>query len=304
MDARVALALVLVALTAPLAGCQSLGGTPTAADGPALPAGATGRAATVTEVIDGDTVTVRFEDGTTDTVRLLGIDAPETRGSNTPGEFEGVPETAAGRACLDRAAGDATRALVRRALGSRVRVATDPAADERDRYGRLLAYLVRDGQNLDYWLVREGHARVYDSPFGLADRFYAAERTAQAERRGLWDCRTPATPTAGGPLRVRVHADAPGDDRENPNGEYVVLANASPDPLVIGGWSVTDAAGHEYVFPVNATIPPGGNVTLYSGSGTDTATAFYWGVGPVWNNGGDTATVRDENGTVRASTDY
>jgi len=39
---------------------------------------------------------VRFEDGEEDTIRLLGVDTPETFTENDPAEFEGIPETTAG----------------------------------------------------------------------------------------------------------------------------------------------------------------------------------------------------------------
>src|SRR5699024_1765830 len=65
---------------------------------------ASGRQWTVTiaEVIDGDTMDVRFANGTTTRIRLLGVDTPEVYGENTPDEFEGIPETEAGADWLHR----------------------------------------------------------------------------------------------------------------------------------------------------------------------------------------------------------
>ena len=40
---------------------------------------------------------IRFPNGEIDTLRLLGVDTPETFGENDPAEFEGIPENAAGR---------------------------------------------------------------------------------------------------------------------------------------------------------------------------------------------------------------
>ncbi len=45
-------------------------------------------------------------------------------------------------------------------------------------------------------------------------------------------------------------------------------------------------------------MPANGSVRLYSGSGEDTATEFYWGEGAVWNNDGDTASVWDADGDL------
>ena len=54
----------------------------------------------VSRVIDGDTIEVRYRNGTTDTIRLLGVDTPETSGGVSPQEFKGIPDTEAGRAHL------------------------------------------------------------------------------------------------------------------------------------------------------------------------------------------------------------
>lgn len=187
--------LVLIYLVVLVAGCSTAvpvgddGSMATVTVGPD-----DGRLATVTDVVDGDTVDVRFANGTTDTVRLLGIDSPETHAENTPDEYEGVPDTAAGRECLRAAGQRATEALRSRIGENRIRVVTDPVADRRGSYGRLLAYVYLDGRNLNEWLVARGHARVYDTEFSKRAAFDSAEATAQAERRGLWDCRA-GTPT-------------------------------------------------------------------------------------------------------------
>jgi len=298
--------VLLVALLA-LSGCLSLSptGPATPADtGDAVPADSERLNATVTRVVDGDTVEVRYAGGTADTVRLVGVDTPETRGGTNPGEFEGVPDSEAGRTCLGEEADNATRALEALVGDRAVALAVDPDTDRRGSYGRLLAYVVVDGVNANERLVERGHARVYDSEFSLADRFYELEASAQDARRGVWQCRGPGDTSEGSGLSVRVVADAPGDDRENPNGEYVVLANPTAGPLHIGNWTVSDVADHTYTFPPDTTVPAGGSIRLYSGSGTDSATEFYRSDGPIWNNGGDTVTVRAENGTVVAQESY
>lgn len=145
---------------------------------------------TVTHVVDGDTVDVRLADGSTERVRLLGIDSPEVHVPPNPDEFVGVPNTTDGRRCL-RAAGENASAFVsERASGARVTVETDPVADRRGDYDRLLAYVVRDGTNLNHALVAEGHARVYRTRFGQRERFETAAESARAADRGLWRCRT------------------------------------------------------------------------------------------------------------------
>jgi competence protein ComEC len=110
------------------------------------------------------------------------------------------------------------------------------------------------------------------------------------------------TPTAGGAGELSladVHADAEGDDRENLNDEYLVFENTGGETLDLSGWTVTDEVGKTYTFPEGTTLAPGERVTLHTGAGEDTATDLYWDAGsPVWNNAGDTVTVRTADGTV------
>jgi micrococcal nuclease len=179
-------AAVALALLAAAAGC---GGVAPGPDGGETtgPLSET-TAVTVTAVVDGDTVRIEYPDGTRDTVRLVGVDTPEVNTANDPAEFEGVPDTEAGAACLRAAGENATTAATTALLGERVGVATDPNLDRRGYYDRLLAYVVLDGRLFNYRLVTDGHARVYDSDFTRRGNFTAAETSAREERRGLWRC--------------------------------------------------------------------------------------------------------------------
>jgi micrococcal nuclease len=148
--------------------------------------------ATVTDVADGDTIDVRLADGSTDTVRLLGIDTPEVHVENEPEHFAGVPDTAAGRECLYRAGTNASAYVRHRLAGERVRLDVDEQADRRGSYDRLLAYVYHDGENLNRVLLARGHAGVYPATFRLRDRFEATAADAREADRGLWRCRDPA----------------------------------------------------------------------------------------------------------------
>lgn len=176
MSPRTALCLLAVLCCA---GCLSAG-----------PTGVDSREATVERVVDGDTLEVRFADGSRETVRLLGVDSPETRAESAPGEFEGVPDTAAGRDCLRRAGEGASAFARERLAGARVRVHTDPLADRRGGYGRLLAYVTRPGANVSFnrALLTAGHARLFDGEFERLAQFRTAERRAREAGRGLWRC--------------------------------------------------------------------------------------------------------------------
>jgi micrococcal nuclease len=144
---------------------------------------------TVTSVADGDTIDVRLDDGSVETVRLLGIDTPEVHVPTNPPEFPGVPNTSAGRACL-RAVGTNASAFVRsRVDGRRVHLELDPAADRRGDYGRLLAYVFVGDEHLNHRLVAAGYARVYETEFTRRDRFESAAADAMEATNGVWRCR-------------------------------------------------------------------------------------------------------------------
>ncbi len=136
---------------------------PVDADGP-LP---------VVDVVDGDTLTVRRA-GAVVTVRLLGVDTPETVDPDEPVQCFG-PEAAARAAEL--------------LTGQRVWLETDPSQDRVDRYGRELAYVWLPGDQLvNLQLLTDGYAReyTYNLPHAHQAAFRAAEAAAVAAQRGLW----------------------------------------------------------------------------------------------------------------------
>ena len=104
---------------------------------------------------------------------------------------------------------------------------------------------------------------------------------------------------AVGALSLAVHADAPGNDHDNPNGEYAVVENGGSADVAVGGWQLCDAANHCFRFPPGAVLPAGGQVFVHTGSGRSDGERYYMGRGrAVWNNNGDTATLRDGTGAT------
>jgi len=100
---------------------------------------------------------------------------------------------------------------------------------------------------------------------------------------------------------VWVQSDAPGDDYENPRGEFLVFQNTGQHPLALTNWTVHDSVGHRYTFP-ETTLAPGQRLTLHTGSGVDNGTHHYWNESdPVWNNDGDIVLVTTPDGypTIR-----
>jgi micrococcal nuclease len=133
----------------------------------------------VETVIDGDTIILEGSE----TVRLIGIDAPETHHPNK------APE------CFGQ---EATHYLRERIEHQRVRL---KYGEERtDVYGRTLAYVMHKGKHINRELVANGFALAYRQfPHRHLKKFIHTERMAQRRRVGLWsscqlDCdSTPCT---------------------------------------------------------------------------------------------------------------
>jgi micrococcal nuclease len=139
---------------------------------------------TVREVIDGDTIDVSLPDGT-ETVRLLGVDTPETKHPTEPVECFGVEASHELEELLPP--------------GTEVELRRD--AEARDRYGRLLAYVYRADDDLfvNQELVAKGFAVVLVIPpnGALAAPLREAEQAARSEGLGLWDACGGADTPAG-----------------------------------------------------------------------------------------------------------
>lgn len=151
-----------------------------------LPGASEAIEATVTRVVDGDTMEVTLADGTEDTIRLLGVDTPETYSENTPDEY-GFPDTVAARDWLANWGDRATSFATDRLDGTDVIIGIDEESDRRGSFGRLLCYLYYDGEaNFNRQLLNRGLARVYPSTFTLRSEFETVEKTARENEVGLW----------------------------------------------------------------------------------------------------------------------
>ena len=130
---------------------------------------------TVVNVVDGDTLDIDVADGDRPStrIRLLGVDTPETHHPTTGPMYYGS---------------EATEYARQEAEHKAVMIVLDTLADERDRYGRLLAYVVLpDGEVLNEKLIRGGYGysdlRFSHSRF---DAYIELMEQAIAEQSGLW----------------------------------------------------------------------------------------------------------------------
>jgi micrococcal nuclease len=129
-------------------------------------------------VIDGDTVRVRVASGRQLTVRLIGIDTPETQRPGVAVECGGKQAGA----FMRRIAFDHGR-------GRRVTLVSDPSQDQSDHYGRTLAFLDARGKgDLGRLMLRAGWASVYvfEQPFARLDRYQHAADAAERASTGVW----------------------------------------------------------------------------------------------------------------------
>jgi micrococcal nuclease len=126
----------------------------------------------VTDVVDGDTIEVEVG-GEIEDVRYIGVDTPESVAPDQPVECYG-PE--------------ASELNARLVEGEEVRLTFD--AEERDVYGRLLAYVhvTDDGTFVNAELVRRGYARTLtiEPNDRFAELFDGLEQAAANAGRGLW----------------------------------------------------------------------------------------------------------------------
>ncbi|OGG66342.1 hypothetical protein A3D71_00170 [Candidatus Kaiserbacteria bacterium RIFCSPHIGHO2_02_FULL_55_20] len=132
----------------------------------------------VVRVVDGDTIVVGMN-GNNVTVRLIGLDTPETVDPRKPVQ------------CFGKEASDEAGKLF--GVGY-ARLETDPPQGTYDKYGRLLAYVyiplnsVQEGLLVNKYLISEGygHEYTYNLPYKYQAEFKAAEKEARENKKGLW----------------------------------------------------------------------------------------------------------------------
>jgi micrococcal nuclease len=138
-----------------------------------------GVAARLARVVDGDTLKVNVA-GRMDTVRVIGLDTPESVKPGTPIECFAL-----------RATAEAQRLLP---VGAAIRLEPDPTQAKRDRYGRLLAHVWLADRTLYAERMVRGGFGIHDIYGGVpsiyAHRLAAAEEAARTDQRGLWSAAT------------------------------------------------------------------------------------------------------------------
>jgi len=127
----------------------------------------------VVKVVDGDTLSVSI-DGKTQTLRLIGIDTPETVHPSKPVECFGIEASNKAKEVLNYQS---------------VRIEKDATQGDYDKYNRLLAYVfLKDGTNFNQMMIEEGYAYeyTYNSVYKYQSEFKQVEEQARTLKKGLW----------------------------------------------------------------------------------------------------------------------
>jgi micrococcal nuclease len=135
--------------------------------------------AVVEKVIDGDTLKVEVN-GKSETVRLLLIDTPESVHPSKPVQPYAIEASH----------------FVKEQLPAGERIELELDAGERDKYGRLLAYVWVKEKMLNEWLLEEGYARVayvFEPNTKYVDRFRDIQQEAQNQGLNIWSLENYAT---------------------------------------------------------------------------------------------------------------
>ena len=137
---------------------------------------------TVIQVVDGDTIKVSMDDIKT-TIRLIGVDTPETVDPRKPVQ------------CFGK---EATNKMLELLHNKIALLEEDKSQGDKDKYGRLLRYVfLPDETNVNKTLIQEGYAYeyTYDLPYKYQDAFKKAQISARESKRGLWADNACVTPS-------------------------------------------------------------------------------------------------------------
>jgi len=276
------------------------------------------RVATVTKVIDGDTIAVRYPDGNTDIVRLMGADTPEV-GTSTRADM-----------CGSREASAYTKSLL--IAGDRkVTLSTDVAGAMAPDGQRILRRIsaVRGGvrKDLTSELLKRGLAFFMPNVKQPTNEttYHLHADTAARNKVGIFKGDKCGTAPQWGPrlqLDLQWNNDSARSVVEGRRGdpklqEHVRITNLGPGNIDITGWIIRTGALRAERIDAPAAggsriIAPGETMTIYQGKGRDIRLHRYldyaglmwvdidpWAPAPQYK-GGEGAYLLDPAGDVRA----
>ena len=240
---------------------------------------------TVLGVTDGDTLDVLSE-GTTSTIRLLGVNAPE----------------------LSECWGEESKTFLTNLTANKNVLLVEGEVDV-DPFGRLLRYLYLEDEAhpvfINAELVRSGHAIGLQDGTDIASNMKSLEARAFQSGYGMWATYACGDfeGVAGDRPVIRVSElvfDPDGPDADALDGEYVTIVNEGYDVVEISGWILRDeSTSNRFSYPANTILDPGESITVVTGCDGGPPGALHWcSAQAVWSNGGDTAIITDTLGNA------
>lgn len=241
--------------------------------------------ATVLSITDGDTVMVLL-DGVEESLRMLGINAPEQS------ECWGAESTV-------HLAGQIEGTTVLLVSGD----------EDRDQFGRILRYIYLETPDgavfVNSAMVESGNAIGMSDGHEYERSFKSLEASAFQSGLGMWGtfvCGNAEGIKADRPVvRVsEVQFNPDGPDNEHLDEEYVTIVNEGYGRVSISGWVLRDESSrNRLTLPPNTVLAPGESATIVTGCSGGPADAIHWcHDGAVWSNQGDTVIVSDTLGNA------
>jgi len=211
------------------------------------------KTATVTYIYDGDTIKVKFGDGTLEKDRLLAIDTPEM----------GYPSEGTVDEPFAQEAKNYTFALLNQTVTLYISANTE---QQRDKYDRLLAVVVYQGEVFNVKLLENGlAARLFMENYMLKFQAWEdKEVEARQKELGLW--------TYIGSRGVVINEVNPNPSGSDKEGEFVELYNTRSKAVDVSGW--TFGSYEQTVIPTGTIIPPFGYLIL-ARAGAQTFKSIY-----------------------------
>lgn len=256
---------------------------------------------TVVEVVDGDTINIKIN-GNEEKVRLIGVDSPETHHPSKPIQPFG-PE-----------AENYTRAQL---TGKIVYLELD--VTERDRYGRLLAYVwlsppsaITDSEirskMFNAKLLLKGYAQILTVPPNVkyVDFFSKYQTEARQSDNGLWGLSTDSSQDLT-PVPARASAAATQESMKvviesvDLIEEVVTIKNNGSMKVNLTGWKLVSETGSQtYIFPDGFVLKAGAKVNIRSGpkAFNKPLLDLKWSDKHIWNNEGDQGLLYDDSGNL------
>lgn len=248
---------------------------------------------TVTEVVEGDVVTVMFPDGGFRTVKLLGVEVPEAEPTNNqPHVYREITDLR----CLADVGRDAKQFVNSMLVGENCSIELDQTAGLREN-GMLLCY-VYNGGDFNERLLEEGYALASDSDYSKKQDYMQIQNEEAQKEKGLWKCKRSEELSSLTVGFYEINNDPMGDDVSNLNEEYIVLKNYGNSSIDLYNWTLRNSRNESYDLP-HISVYPGGTITLHSGSGVDTESDYYLGSSsPIWANQHDSAYLYNSGGKL------